>query len=420
MYLIEGADNYRKGSLQMSNNTSFDIAAFDLHFDAVFARHLANGAYPEDALFGFNLERFFRAGWKTPLADIDSLRNLVNQYGTWDSNSKRLGTHLRIAPLTNRDYGRSSQFGFPDTEAGKLTDALGLPCLVMDFDTEDGAHAPLTGTFEGYRHPTRQEIADLIADVMPDTFRTNTGGGIQSVFALAEPMDSQDPGMKALRQRFQTRWADAAKERGFGLDMSVGVKATQTQRMAGSVNWKRDGDPRPVTVLKEDDGTVYSTEQLLLELPEPERVERIRPKAAGRARRVWAKDADTFAANIPVSFLMEEVWAMEERVTESADTETFGRWSFPREDGTCSQDTHAATTTNDRGIQIAFAHGARLQGAWGVDSASTPVNSWDLLMVAVGFNRGIAETIAAAFAEPDGDLVESLLNYMAYLEETAA
>lgn len=400
----------------MSINLDFDITAFDLQFDAVFGRHLANNAYPEDALFGMNLELFFRAGWKCPLADEDAVRNLAFRYGNWANKSKHLGTHYRVAPLHNRDYGASIHFGHTDVSAGKQSDAIALPCLVMDFDTEDGKHAAFTGPFEGFRHPTRQDIDDLIADVMPDTFRTNTGGGIQSVFALSTPMDAQDPAMKALRQRFQDRWAAAARERGFGLDLSVGVKVTQTQRMAGSINWKREDDPRRVTVLKEDDGTVYSIDQLLAEMPEPVREVRSFPKGKN-IRSFRGRGSDAFAANVPVSFLMQQAWFMDERVAESDGS--YGRWTLPREDGTYGTDTHASTVTSEKGIQLAFAHGARLQGVWGVESSSSPMNSWDLLLVACGFNKGLAETVASSFQEPDEDLAETVRNLLAAQELAA-
>lgn len=384
----------------MALTQTINMAAFALQFYAVYGRHLARKAYPENALFGVVTEKN-RAGWKVPLHDIDAVWDLV-----WKTANMAgpTGIHYRVAPLKYREYTYK--------EAGTTADMLELPALVMDFDTADGYHAPFPkgSPFEGYRLPTKREVHDMIEDVMPDSFRVDTGGGYQSIFALDRPINATDPDVKALLERVQARWAAEARARGFGLDLSVGIKAAQTQRLAGSTNWKRN-DPRPVTVVKEWDPALYSLEALMLELPAPPKPERPRRRTAAKpATRRRNKDAAAFAAAVPVSYMMQDVWDMEERVAADPDTGTYGRWTFPREDGSYGQDTHASVTVNDKGTEIAFAHGNRLQGAWGVSDASTPVSSWDLLLIATGQRRMMAEVIAAAYKEPSEELAELLRN----------
>lgn len=387
----------------MASTPAFNMEAFDLQFEALYGLHIARGAYAEDVIFSIETENP-RRSYRVPLHDEEAVRALVWRI----AKDATTGIHYRVCPLRNRQYEWK--------EAGKAADATAFPALVMDFDTADGYHEPFPkgSPFEGFRLPTKAEIHDLIEDIMPDSFRVDTGGGYQSVFALHEPMDAQDPAMKALRQRIQENWAAAARERGFGLDMSVGVKVTQTQRLAGSVNWKRN-DPRPVTVVKEWDPACYTVEDLMAQFPAPPpKATRPRPRRglpAGRDTVKLSKATEAFAAGVPVTFLMESVWGMEERVPEDPQSGNYGRWAFPREDGSFGTDTHAAVTTNDRGIQIAFAHGNRLQSAWG-RTAETPVNSFDLLLQATG-SPYLATVLADTYQEPCDELADAIHNLRA-------
>lgn len=395
----------------MNQTPHVNIDAWDAHFEAVFGRHLRAGAYPRDALLGIVTDRH-RSARKVNLYDEDTIRNAVWDLG-YDGTT---GVHYRVCPLINRAYTYR--------EAGTGKDSLAWPALVADWDTADGAHAPFPegSEFHGYRFPDRSEIAAMLDKVMPDTFRVNTGGGLQSVFALAEPMDSQDPRVKSLLKRIQRNWATYAHQHGFGIDLSVGPNMAGTQRAAGTVNPKPKYNGHQVTVVKNEPHnayTAYHFEDLMKQFPEPapEPRRRTSPVAKKAARR-WSKASDKFAAGVPVTFLMEELWGMECRREEDSEAAEYGRWAFPRPDGSFGAETHVATMTNAKGVQAAFAHGNRAREAWGIESASIPVTSWDLLLLAVGGDLEMADIFASTYSTPDPSLVEGLENLAAY-DQTA-
>lgn len=378
-----------------------DIEAWKTQFETTYG-HLISGpgtSYPKDALLGIVTEEN-RAGYKVPLFDPEAVHAKVAEIMAWNP-ARHKGIHFRVLPLKNRVYRYD--------EAGSTPDSLAFPALFMDWDTADGVHKPLTGEFAGYRHPERHEVIEMIESIMPDTLRVNTGGGFQSIFSLDRGMPVYEPDNITLAKRFQRRWMEAAKERGFGLDLAVGVKLTQTLRVAGSENYKRGA--LPVTITKHDPSVRYRAWDLNNEIPQL-------PPVARRATVAWngapiqfaggpTKVGWTFNKNVPVTWLIEGVWGMEPKTSnEGAE---FTRYVFPREDGSLSRtDSHMAVKTGSDGIQRAFALSSRIQGALGVPDMSTPITAWDLVLICFGGDIDLATIVVKAHRKPNDALLQTL------------
>lgn len=389
----------------MKGSTAMDLNAYKRHHEAVYGPHIRSGAYPADALINLHTESN-RRGFHIPLNDPERAYRLASNL-MQQPLTRTGGVHMRVVPMENREYSGTGEGRY----------AIAWPALMMDWDTCDGDHALASkksdlvesGPFAGLPLPTRRQIRALIDEVLPDSFRINTGGGFQSIFALETPLDCHAPETKDLLLRLQQRWFDEAKARGFALDTSVGVLPVQNMRIAGSQHKKYNG--RTVDIVK-DEPIIYSAASLAEGLPELRTKTRERATRASLAGGATFRTgfngkafAKSFAKAVPVTWMLEGVWDMELKGSDDAE---YMRYIFPREDGSLStSDSHVSVKTGDDGIQRAHAMAARVQDEFGVASNKIGLTSWDLLTIILG-SPVLAETMAKMYKKPSDDLLDGL------------
>lgn len=372
-----------------------DLAAWHQQYETLYGAHIAAGHY-QKALLGISVPGNW-AGVKIPLLDTAAIDRKLVQL---DRAGKDI--YFRVVPLKPGVYG-------PGERAGADRNDL-MPAAWGDGDTRDGEHKPFRGEFKGFPHPTTDQVLDMYEDVLPPSMANGSGGGVHPYWLHATPLENacgHNASMNILR-RIDYAMKQAAKERGFGMDTGITSDPARILRVAGSMNYKRKNDPRPVTVLTNNPGIVYTFEQLDAMLPHIPKAEPKRSIATS-PKRTDRKQGNSWSAQVPVSFLMEAVWGMN-TTDGDADTTDYRRWVYPREDGTASQsDRHAKTFLSERGVEYVVAYGGRIQDEWDVNDFRTALTSWDLLLTCLGGNMPLARFMAKEFPEPSLDLVDNLV-----------
>lgn len=381
-----------------------DLDAWRLQYETLYGRHLRAGHY-DGALIGISTPGNW-AGYKLKLQDTDAIEALLTKL---DKQSKDI--YFRVAPLQAGTY-RS------DERAGAERN-VSLPCFWNDGDTEDGVHKPFRGEFKGFPHPTTSQMLEMIEEVLPASMIIGSGGGAHPYWELEQPAEQPigtSHSTALLLARFEYFWKAEARKRGFGVDTGIASDTARILRVAGSRNFKREGDPKPVTILSKSD-VIYTVEQLDAILPQIPKVT-VKKTVANTPRPTDGRTSNKWSAKVPVSFLMEEVWGM---TTGDDEDSEYRRWVYPREDGTSSgTDRHAKTFTSERGVEYVVAYGGRIQDEWGVDSFRQSLTSWDLLLTILGGDLSMARFIAEAFTKPSDDLVENLVTALESRDTAAA
>lgn len=371
-----------------------DLAAWHQQYETLYGTHISAGYY-QDALLGISVAGNW-SGFKIPLLDRAAIDRKLVQL---DRAGKDI--YFRVVPLKAGSYAPGERASADRNDV--------MPVAWGDGDTRNGEHKPFRGAFKGFPHPTIDQVLDMYAEVLPTSMSVGSGGGVHPYWVYASPLENaagHNATMNILR-RIEFALSQAAKERGFGMDTGITSDPARILRVAGSTNYKRKSDPRPVTILTTSSDIVYTFEELNRILPQipkadPKRAIATTPKRTDRNQN------NSWSAKVPVSYLMEEIWGMS---TNDGDAETteFRRWVYPREDGTASgTDTHAKTFLSERGTEYVVAYGGRVQDEWGVDDFRTPLTSWDMLLTCLGGNLPLARFMAKEFPVPSQDLVENL------------
>jgi putative DNA primase/helicase len=130
----------------------------------------------------------------------------------------------------------------------------------------------------GHKHanlpPSREAALALIDEALPlrPTLIIDSGGGVDPLWLLKEPWHFENPDeqrrAEALLDRTHLALKYAAQAHGWHIDNVSDL--ARIRRVAGTINWKIPGDPRPVSILR-DNGPRYTLdelEELLPDLPE--------------------------------------------------------------------------------------------------------------------------------------------------------
>lgn len=370
-----------------------DLDAWRLQYDTLYGHHLRAGRY-NGALIGISTPGNW-AGYKLKLQDTDAIEALLTKL---DKQGKDI--YFRVAPLLAGTYR------FDERASAERN--VSLPCFWNDGDTADGVHKPFRGEFKGFPHPTTGQMLEMVEEVLPASLTIGSGGGVHPYLILKEPAEQPigaSHATAALLTRLEYLWKTEAKKRGFGVDTGIASDTARILRVAGSRNFKRQGDPQPVRILSKSD-VVYTVEQLDEILPQIPKVT-VKKTVANTSRPSDGRTSNKWSAKVPVSFLMEEVWGM---TTEDDADSDYRRWVYPREDGTSSgTDKHAKSFVSEKGVEYVVAYGGRIQDEWGVASYRQALTSWDLLLTILGGNLPMARFISEAFPKPSDDLAENLV-----------
>lgn len=378
-----------------------DMTAWKNQFDCLYTPHIKAGRYPENAQLALS----WPGQWSGRHFDLSDELAVEQQLERIDASGKDI--YFRISPMIKKKYeGR-----------GAATDGYGLPCLFADIDTTDGLHKAFKADQAGFPHPTREQALELAESFAPPTLVINSGGGLHAYWRLEELLTTPilqegkfagkfDPDSDAfmLLERFEQWLVESAHARGFGIDKGVAKDRARVLRVAGSHNFKRT--PEPVTVMISSPGTEYSLAWLDERLPafsRPERRQGLRPvltEGGQLLRKKRRKEEWEFSRAVPVSFIMQEVFEMDEW--------NGGQWVMPAfEDAGTSR--HAKVIeSNDGQVEFVVAYDCQLQEMWGVSGFDESLTSWDLVMVCCGYEESLATVIAKAFPKPDDDLVGAL------------
>lgn len=383
------------------------------HLETLYRHHIDAGHYPDSALFSISWKdgnRFPSARY--PLSNLDAIEKKL-----FSLTEEGKDAYYRVSPLESKEYASGSR--------GAAADGLGLPALFLDIDTQDGVHKPFVGSQEGMPHPTTAQALELAHKLGTPGLIVQSGGGIHVYYLLAEvlqpgfidragrlSLDQESFGQKLLR-RFDAHATSTAHAMGFGIDRGIAADSARILRPSGTVNFKDPTALKPVTLRHASTAKRYTLEELdatLPQLPDRKAKERARitnPKTALatlRQAQTRSRIARRFEEKVPVSYLMEEVWHMEE---------VGSGWCLPQDDGWVTSETqHCKTTWSENGkVESVAVYGARLQEAWGIadEGFHRPnLTSWDLLLLAVNDDLEAAEMIAEAFPEPDDDLLTAI------------
>lgn len=216
-----------------------DSDAIRRFHEIVYLRH----AWPEGAVLAVVTMKKGRSGVRTnriPVRDGDALVELCQRCVQAGAEA-----YVNVAPQDVSTAGLDI-----GVRGGKKT-ALSLPALFVDIDTADGVHK-VAGRDGELPLPSRSEAVELMRSMpLAVTVLVETGGGYHCWCALDEPLDWRSPDGAEVLRRWKYALEQVFAAAGRHLDAGVVSDPARMLRVPGTVNFKRNGDPRPVRLLVE-------------------------------------------------------------------------------------------------------------------------------------------------------------------------
>lgn len=356
-----------------------DKQAWLSQWEHTFGRH----AWDDDLVLELTSNK---NGWKGSYADVNDPDEAWAIASRWGHEDVYLGMGIIRREIAYRDSGRC-----------KKPDVAYLGHLWLDVDVSAGVHSEPD-------LPTYKQAGELCRGLITHTVAIDSGGGMHLYYSLGQPLPYADEAGRINEETNETlkRWADRWLGRfgsgGFKVDAKVSRTPTSLLRMAGTTStWKyaEHGLPsRPVRIREVNSEAVYTRGEIEELCPPRPKVQVItnsghiieRDLDPTRTARVLGKGTVSKVNRaVPTESILEAVW----RMRDEGD-----RWTYPQEDGTYLDATNAQVFTHSDGVRAVTAFSARLQRAWGLPDEQHSLRPWDLLVIALGGNPGLAKAIA--------------------------